>query len=73
MKCRRHPRYQVKRKPRSRCLVCWFKWWFRDRDELALQAEARKQDRKLRKRATAEKAMPLVSVIDEDKFLRSHD
>ena len=31
-KCSRHPRYQVKRKPRCACETCWYLWavkhWF---------------------------------------------
>jgi hypothetical protein len=32
MKCSKHPRYQVKRRPRCACEACWYLWarerWF---------------------------------------------
>ena len=33
-KCKRHPKYQAKRKPRADCGLCWEMWeWSKDNPE----------------------------------------
>jgi len=47
MKCKRHPRYQAKRKPRLACEDCWRKWFAAEKTHVnkALDEFFRKRER----------------------------
>jgi len=35
MNCKKHPKYEVKRKPRADCVTCWVMWLTKENNRLS--------------------------------------